>query len=138
MFGAANQLLGTLALCIATTVLIKMRKSHYLFVTVVPMVFVGVTTLTGAYDMFGLFLGKATVAGGTGQAVALYVDAILVGVVALLAVIVLADSARQWYGYIVLKRPFTSSEVVISSGGSAVSGHLTASDGFHLPTGGCC
>ena len=45
MFGAANQLLGTLALCIGTTVLIKMRKSQYLWVTAVPMLFVGAITL---------------------------------------------------------------------------------------------
>ena len=37
MFGAANQLLGTLALCIGTTVLIKMWKSPYLWVTALPM-----------------------------------------------------------------------------------------------------
>ena len=48
-----------------------------------------------------------------GQAFALYLDAVLVAVVALLAVIVLGDSMRQWYGYVVLKRPFTSSEVVV-------------------------
>ena len=40
-------------------------------------------------------------------------------VVALLAVIVLGDSMRQWYGYVVLKRPFTSSEVVVMAGGSS-------------------
>ena len=83
-------------MCIATTVLIKMRKSHYLWVTVIPMAFVGVITLTGAYEMLILFLGKATTAVESGQAVALYVDAALVGVVALLAMIVLADSVRQW------------------------------------------
>ena len=138
MFGAANQLLGTLALCIATTVLIKMRKSHYVWVTVVPMAFVGVITLTGAYEMLILFVGKAMNTVEKGQAVALYVDAALVGMVALLAVIVLADSVRQWYGYVVLKHPFTSSEVIVSNGGSAVSGRLTTTDGFHLPPGGCC
>lgn len=138
MFGAANQLLGTLALCIATTVLIKMRKSHYVWVTVIPMAFVGVITLTGAYEMLVLFLAKAMSAVEKGQAVALYVDAALVGVVALLAVIVLVDSIRQWYGYVVLKHPFTSSEVIVSSRGSAVSGRLTVSDGLHLPPGGCC
>lgn len=37
--------------------------------------------------------------------------------VALLAVIVLGDSIRQWYGYVILKRPFTSSEVVVMAGG---------------------
>jgi carbon starvation protein len=138
MFGAANQLLGTLALCIATTVLIKMRKSRYVWVTVIPMAFVGVITLTGAYEMLVLFVGKAMNTVERGQAVALYVDAALVGMVALLAVVVLADSVRQWYGYVVLKHPFTSSEVIVSNGGSAVSGRLTAGDGFHLPPGGCC
>jgi len=138
MFGAANQLLGTLALCIATTVLIKMRKLHYVWVTVIPMTFVGIITLTGAYEMLVLFVNKATTAVGGGQAAALYIDAALVGVVALLALIVLGDSVRQWYGYVVLKHPFTSSEVIVSSGGSAVSGRLTAGDGFHLPSGGCC
>ena len=138
MFGAANQLLGTLALCIATTVLIKMRKLHYVWVTVIPMTFVGIITLTGAYEMLVLFVSQATTTVGGGQAAALYIDAALVGVVALLALIVLGDSVRQWYGYVVLKHPFTSSEVIVSSAGSAVSGHLTASDGFHLPPGGCC
>jgi len=137
MFGAANQLLGTLALCIGTTVLIKMRKTAYLWITMIPMGFVGAITLTGAYEMFLLFVRKAA-SSGSADAVALYVDAVLVGAVAVLAVIVLADSARQWYGYVVLKRPFTTSEVAVSTGGSAVSGSLTADDGIRLPHSGCC
>lgn len=136
MFGAANQLLGTLALCIGTTVLIKMRKTAYAWVTLVPMIFVGAITLTGAYEMFGFFMGKA--ASGSENAAALYVDAVLVAVVTVLAAIVLMDSARQWYGYVVLKRPFTSSEVMVSTSGSAIRGSLTAEDGFRLPNGGCC
>ena len=137
MFGAANQLLGTLALCIGTTVLIKMRKTAYLWITMIPMGFVGAITLTGAYEMFLLFVRKAA-SSGSADAVALYVDAVLVGAVAVLAIVVLADSARQWYGYVVLKRPFTTSEVVVSTGGSAVSGSLTADDGIRLPHSGCC
>src|SRR5512147_3227093 len=77
MFGAANQLLGTLALCIGTTVLIKMWKSPYIWVTAVPMFFVGTITLTGSYEMFWMFLKKAgTVAAG--QSFPLYLDAVLV------------------------------------------------------------
>ncbi|MBI4402245.1 MAG: carbon starvation protein A [Nitrospirae bacterium] len=140
MFGAANQLLGTLALCIGTTVLIKMRKSQFLWITTVPMVFVGAITLTGSYEMFGLFVGMAAGVRDEGQAFALYLDAALVGVVALLAVVVLVDSTRQWYGYLIQGRPFTSSEVVMMSGGgaSAAGSRPTISDGVHLPTGGCC
>lgn len=140
MFGAANQLLGTLALCIGTTVLIKMWKSPYLWVTAVPMVFVGAITLAGSYTMFGMFMTKAATL-AAGQAFALYLDAVLVAVVALLGLIVLSDSLKQWYGYLVLKRPFTSSEVVVMAGGGSAGRMRTAvqaDEGYHLPGGGCC
>jgi carbon starvation protein len=143
MFGAANQLLGMLALCIGTTVLIKMWKSPYLWVTALPMLFVGLITLTGSYEMFWMFLKKAgTLAAG--QAFALYLDAVLVALVAALGLIVLSDSIRQWYGYVVLKKPFTSSEVVVMAGGGAAGRMQTAihcddEKGFKLPHGtGCC
>lgn len=143
MFGAANQLLGTLALCIGTTVLIKMWKSPYLWVTAVPMLFVGVVTLAGSYEMFGMFLKKAATL-AAGQAFALYLDAALVAVVAILGLIVLSDSLRQWYGYVILKKPFTSSEVVVMAGGGSAGRMQTAiTDGekdkcFRLPHGGGC
>ena len=144
MFGAANQLLGTLALCIGTTVLIKMWKSPYLWVTALPMLFVGAITLTGSYDMFWMFLMKAK-ALASGQAFVLYLDAVLVALVAILGVIVLSDSLKQWYGYVVLKRPFTSSEVVVMAGGGS-AGRVQTAIGAHdderefkLPHGtGCC
>ncbi|MEY4526978.1 MAG: Carbon starvation protein [Nitrospirota bacterium] len=143
MFGAANQLLGTLALCIGTTVLIKMWKSPYLWVTAVPMLFVGLITLAGSYEMFGMFLKKAATL-AAGQAFALYLDAVLVAVVAVLGLIVLSDSLRQWYGYVILKKPFTSSEVVVMAGGGSAGRMQTAitdSDKdtrFRLPHGGGC
>jgi carbon starvation protein len=142
MFGAANQLLGTLALCIATTVLIKMRKSRYLLITALPMLFVGLITLSGSYEMFAMFVSTARTL-ATGKAFALYIDAALVAVVAVLALVVLSDSARQWYGYLVQKRPFTSTEIVImAGGGSAGNLHPTVrpdDEGFRLPNGtGCC
>ena len=141
MFGAANQLLGTLALCIGTTVLIKMRKAQYLWITALPMLFVGTITLIGSYEMFGMFVTKASSIADGGQAFALYLDAGLVAVVALLAVIVLGDSMMQWYGYVVLKRPFTSSEVVVMAGGGS-PGRLRTTIRYHeekrlqLPGGG--
>jgi len=143
MFGAANQLLGTLALCIGTTVLIKMRKAHYLWITTLPMLFVGTITLLGCYEMFGMFVTKASSLADGGQAFALYLDAGLVAAVALLAVIVLGDSIRQWYGYLVLKRPFTSSEVVVMAGGGSpgrlrTTIHHDVEPRFQLPGGGCC
>ena len=143
MFGAANQLLGTVALCIGTTVLIKMRKAKYLWITALPMLFVGIITLTGSYEMFWMFAAKASSITDSGQAFALYLDAGLVAVVALLATIVLGDSMVQWYAYVVLKRPFTSSEVVVMAGGSSPRRLQTtishdAERRLQFPGGGCC
>jgi carbon starvation protein len=144
MFGAANQLLGTLALCIGTTVLIKMWKSPYLWVTAVPMVFVGLITLTGSYEMCVMFIAKAATLAAA-QAFALYLDAVLVAAVAILGLIVLSDSLKQWYGYVILKKAFTSSEVVVLAGGGTAGRVQTAvcaqdvEPRFKLPHGtGCC
>jgi carbon starvation protein len=143
MFGAANQLLGTVALCIGTTVLIKMRKSGFLWITALPMLFVGMITLTGSFEMFTVFLATAATVARS-EALALYVDATLVAIVALLALVVLSDSMRQWYGYLVQKRPFTTSEIVVmAGGGSAGNLHPTVrlehEEGYRLPNGtGCC
>jgi carbon starvation protein len=142
MFGAANQLLGTLALCIGTTVLIKMWKSSYLWVTALPMLFVGGITLAGSYEMFWMFMQKAAVSEPR-QAFALYLDSLLVAVVAVLGVIVLSDSMKQWYGYVILKRPFTSSEIAATAGGGSAGFrqtaiHLHDEAPFKLPHGGGC
>ena len=93
--------------------------------------------------MFGMFVTKASSLADGRQAFALYLDAGLVAVVALLAVIVLGDSIRQWYGYLVLKRPFTSSEVVVMAGGSSpgrlwTTIHQDEEPRLQLPGGGCC
>ena len=124
MFGAANQLLGTLALCIATTVLIKMNKARYLWVTMIPMIFIGIITLTGCYELFGLFVHRASTATGS-DVFTMGLNAALVSVIAVLAIVVLVDSTIKWYGYLVHKRPFTSSEVCERTG-------------IHLPAGPCC
>jgi carbon starvation protein len=124
MFGAANQLLGMLALCVGTTVLIKMGKARYLWVTAVPMIFVGIITLSASYEMLVLFARQARAAVG-GDAVAFYLDAALVGIVAVLAVVALADSAAKWYGFVVQKKPYTTSEA-------------PAEGGIKIPAGPCC
>ncbi|MEY2518410.1 MAG: carbon starvation protein [Verrucomicrobiota bacterium] len=49
LFGLANQLLSIIALCLGTTVLIKMGKTRYLFVTVVPLCFMCAVTFSAAY-----------------------------------------------------------------------------------------
>jgi carbon starvation protein len=49
LFGLANQLLSVIALCLGTTLLIKMEKTKYLFVTVVPLFFMCAVTFSAGY-----------------------------------------------------------------------------------------
>jgi carbon starvation protein len=49
MFGTANQLLATIALAIGTSFIINRGRIRYAWVTIVPMIFVGITTLTAGF-----------------------------------------------------------------------------------------
>ncbi len=124
MFGAANQLLGTVALCVGTTLLINMGKARYLWVTAAPMVFVGVITLTGCYELWWMFVARARAAADPVATATMALNAALVGVVAALACVVLIDSARHWYRRLVLKQPPPTTE--------------RGDDGLRLPAGKCC
>jgi carbon starvation protein len=49
MFGIANQLLAAVALAVATTIVINLGRARYAWVTLVPLAFVSVTTLTAGF-----------------------------------------------------------------------------------------
>ena len=112
MFGVANQLLAALAFCIGTTVIIKMGKVRYAWVTFIPMLFMFTMTMTASYKLLYMFLGKAANAATSSDAFAFRLDAVLVASMAILAVIVVADSFVKWYGYLAGKREVVTSEVV--------------------------
>ncbi len=95
MFGVANQLLAALALCVGTTIILKMGKYKYVWVTFVPMVFMFVMTLVAAWELYWIFDAKALSAPPS-QVFSYRLDSVLVASMALLAVIALVDSILKW------------------------------------------
>ena len=57
MFGTANQLLATIALTIGTSYIINRGKRRYAWVTILPLVFVGITTFaSGILNITGIYI----------------------------------------------------------------------------------
>ena len=96
MFGIANQLLAAVALCVATTIIINMGKARYAWVTLLPLTFVGSTTLVAGYksitDIFWPLTQKPE------TAVQGYINVSLTAIIMFAAIVILFDSIRRWIG----------------------------------------
>jgi carbon starvation protein len=117
MFGVSNQLLAAIALGVGTTVIIKYGKVKYSWVTLVPMIFMFITTLTAAYQLFFMFRDKAAAAKVAADKFNFNLDATLVAIMAILAVVALADMLYKWYGYLRGTREMKMSETIEYYGG---------------------
>jgi carbon starvation protein len=129
LFGISNQLLATVALCVGTTVIIKMGKARYTFLTLLPLVWLVAVTMTAGYakilssDPKLGFLAharslSAAVQSGTLAAAAArqmmfndYLDAAVAGFFMISVVVILADSLREWTAVVRGRKPAVSTEV---------------------------
>jgi carbon starvation protein len=117
LFGLANQLLSVIALCLCTTILIKMQKTRYLFITLVPLCFMcAVTFSAGCLKIFssdprlGFLSGAQSLAREAAgivdptkaselmrQATVWQFDAAVAGFFLLLVFLIAVGSASQWW-----------------------------------------
>jgi carbon starvation protein len=136
LFGIANQLLATVALCVATTIIIKMHRAKYAAVTLVPLAWLVAVTFTASwYKMFDanprvgfLAQARALAAGPATGATARLIfnnrlDAVVTGVLVVMVTLVLVESLRQWWGILsgarearVKEAPFVRTRLVEEQG----------------------
>jgi carbon starvation protein len=133
LFGISNQLLATVALCVGTTIIIKMGKQKYAFVTLLPLVWLVAVTMTAGYQkVFSAdpklgFLSHAKSITAAIDANALpasiksvdaarqlifndYLDAAVALFFMLSVVVILADSLREWTAVLSGRKKAVSSE----------------------------
>ncbi|MFQ5695827.1 MAG: carbon starvation CstA family protein, partial [Terriglobia bacterium] len=142
LFGISNQLLATVALAVMTTILIKMHRLRYVWVTLLPTVWLVSVTMTASWQkMFhanpriGFWANAqhlaAQLASGSIAAEKVaetqrlifnsYVNFAVTGLLAGLVVIVIASAAWEWYRLLSGRRqpdlqeaPYIASEYAVA------------------------
>src|SRR5467141_2373565 len=125
LFGISNQLLAAVALVVATTILLKMGRTRWIWVTLLPMTWLVIITMTASYQkIFDAnprigFLAYANVliaqiAAGKVPAAKLVdtqrlifnqrLDAAVTGVLALMVIVLIVEALVQWYAILSSRR----------------------------------
>ena len=128
LFGISNQLLAAVALCVGTTILVKAGKGRYAWVTLAPLAWVLLVTLTAGWQKVFApdprlgFLAHASVtatqiatgamdpARGARLIFNDRLDAVLAITFMVVTMLVVATSAREWALVLTRRKPATVKE----------------------------
>jgi carbon starvation protein len=136
LFGISNQLLATVALCVATTIIIKMHRAKYAAVTLAPLAWLVAVTFTASWHKVfdpnprvgflaqAQALAAAPATSATGRLIFnSRLDAAVTGILVAMVTLVLLESARQWLGILrgtrearVREAPFVRTQLVREEG----------------------
>jgi carbon starvation protein len=118
LFGIANQLLAAIALCVGTTIFVKMHRARYMWITAAPLLWLVAVTFTAGYQKIFSdqprvgFLSEAShlqsaldagaiAAGKMSEAQATIfndrLDAAVCGLFLIMVALILVDSVRVWF-----------------------------------------
>ena len=131
LFGISNQLLAAIALCVGTTIILKMHGAKYMWITCVPLVWLVTVTFTAAWQKIfspspaiGFLAQAEKLAAGPATAATptlifnARLDAVVCGILMVLVATIVLDSLRVWVGIlrgtrerVVREAPFVLSQL---------------------------
>jgi carbon starvation protein len=123
LFGICNQLLAAVALCVATTIIVKMGRARYMWVTLAPLCWLVAVTFSASWHkvfdpnpLIGLLAHARQLANGPTVA-DLHrrifndqLDAAVCGLLVLLVSVIVIESALQWISVISGRRQAATQE----------------------------
>ncbi len=133
LFGICNQLLGAVALCVATTIIVKMGRVRYVLVTLIPLGWLVAVTFTASYHKvfdpnprIGFLAHAHQLAGAGGNARLIFndrLDAVAAGVLIVMVAMILIESSVEWLRVIsgsktaeVKEVPFVRTQLALEEG----------------------
>jgi carbon starvation protein len=96
MFGVANQLMASIALAVATTILINMGRVKYAWTTIAPLLFLGTNTFYGGFlnvrdNYYPLAVGANAARNTEG-----WILTIVTSIMMVLALVILGSAVKRW------------------------------------------
>jgi len=114
LFGICNQLLAAVALCVATTILVKMYRARYVWVTLMPLAWLVMVTFLASWHKIldpdpriGFLAQASQLARAGGDARLVFnnrLDAAITGIFIALVALILLESSRRWLEVLAGKR----------------------------------
>jgi carbon starvation protein len=123
IFGICNQLLAAVALCVATTIIVKMGRARYIWVTLAPLAWLVAVTFAASWHkvfdsnpLIGLLAHARQLAAGPAMAGLQrrifndQLDAAVCGLLVVLVSVIVIESALQWISVISGRRKAATQE----------------------------